>query len=198
MSDLLAERGAVGVAWGVPPAPSRSPPPLSDRSEGVVPPCSPRHTQWRCLFTGAPCVEIRPVRPEPRRVIVLSGYRFGLAPNVPERRLLLRRRSRPDALDPPQQRVHRCAHENRVSDNRLALLRPGATSYRLEPRPIRRPGRHQMATRFTLIVCSLLLFCPPAWGAEPLSTGAGFNLGFSPKGGAEGVMPEGIGEAESQ
>ena len=57
-------------------------------------------------------------------------------------------------------------------------------------------GGEQMRTRFTLIVCSLLWLYPPAWAAEPLSAGAGFNLGLSPKGGAEAVILKGVRTAE--
>lgn len=53
-----------------------------------------------------------------------------------------------------------------------------------------------MRTRFTLIVCALLWLCAPAWAAEPLSAGAAFNLGFSPKGGAEAIILDGIRKAE--
>jgi len=53
-----------------------------------------------------------------------------------------------------------------------------------------------MRTRFALIVCAVLWLCAPAWSAEPLSAGAAFNLGFSPKGGAEAIILEGIRKAE--
>ena len=57
-------------------------------------------------------------------------------------------------------------------------------------------GGDQMRTRFSLMVCALLWLCAPAWCAEPLSAGAAFNLGFSPKGGAEAIILEAIGKAE--
>jgi phosphatidylserine/phosphatidylglycerophosphate/cardiolipin synthase-like enzyme len=53
-----------------------------------------------------------------------------------------------------------------------------------------------MRMRFALIVCSLIWPCVPAWAAAPLPTGAGFSVGFSPKGGAEAVILEGIRKAE--
>lgn len=53
-----------------------------------------------------------------------------------------------------------------------------------------------METRFTRIVCSLLWLLVPAWAGVPLPAGAGSSVGFSPQGGAEDVILEGIRTAE--
>lgn len=53
-----------------------------------------------------------------------------------------------------------------------------------------------MRTRLTLIVCALLWLGAPVFAAAPLPPGAGFRLGFSPKGGAEEIVLDGIRTAE--
>ncbi len=53
-----------------------------------------------------------------------------------------------------------------------------------------------MRTRFTLMICSFLWLCVSVWAAQPLPAGAGFDVGFSPKGGAEAIILEGIPKAE--
>jgi phosphatidylserine/phosphatidylglycerophosphate/cardiolipin synthase-like enzyme len=52
-------------------------------------------------------------------------------------------------------------------------------------------------TRAGRLSCCLLFLCWPAWADSPLSPGARFEAGFSPKGGAEEILLTGIREAES-